>query len=121
MLVLSRKLNQTIRIGDSISVSVVRIKGNVIQLGIEAPKDVHVVRSELIERDAKQAEQPVKLPSEKGDAAQPPNSGGANSKNENESDAELGLFTALRIISESTPAHPTKHNAAQQSNLTIVT
>ncbi|MCA9161177.1 MAG: carbon storage regulator [Planctomycetales bacterium] len=103
MLVLSRKLNQTIRIGDSISVSVLRIKGNVIQLGIEAPRDVHVVRSELIERDSKQAEQPVEHQMQKGGAVRPPNSGGDHSKNENESDAALGLFTALRIVSESPP------------------
>lgn len=55
MLVLSRKLNQSIHIGDGISIRVVRIKGNSIQLGIDAPKDVHVLRSELLERDAAQA------------------------------------------------------------------
>ena len=54
MLVLSRKLNQSIHIGDGISIRVVRIKGNSIQLGIDAPKDIHVVRSELLERDARQ-------------------------------------------------------------------
>lgn len=54
MLVLSRKLNQSIHIGDGISIRVVRIKGNSIQLGIDAPKEVHVVRSELLERDARQ-------------------------------------------------------------------
>lgn len=54
MLVLSRKLNQSIHIGDGISIRVVRIKGNSIQLGIDAPKEVHVVRSELLQRDARQ-------------------------------------------------------------------
>lgn len=54
MLVLSRKLNQSIHIGDGISIRVVRIKGNSIQLGIDAPKEVHVVRSELLERDARE-------------------------------------------------------------------
>lgn len=52
MLVLSRKLNQSIHIGDGISIRVVRIKGNSIQLGIDAPKEIHVVRSELLQRDA---------------------------------------------------------------------
>ncbi|MEO8272126.1 MAG: carbon storage regulator [Aureliella sp.] len=119
MLVLSRKLNQTVHIGDNISVSVVRIKGNVIQLGIEAPRNVHVVRSELIERDAKLAEQQIKLNAEMGEAVQPPISGDDSS--ESASDAEGELFSALRIISESTPNRPTKHNAARQSNFTIVT
>ncbi len=47
MLVLSRKLNQKVQIGDDIVVTVVKVKGNVIRLGIEAPKDVRVLRSEL--------------------------------------------------------------------------
>lgn len=119
MLVLSRKLNQSIRIGDTISISVVRIKGNVIQLGIKAPKDVHVVRSELIERDAKLAKQQEKLPSEKGDAVPPSSSDEGNT--EREGDAEASLFTALRTISESTPSRPPKLNTERQSNLTIVT
>jgi carbon storage regulator CsrA len=51
MLVLSRKPNQSIRIGNNINITVVRIKGNTIQLGIDAPRDVHVVRSELLERE----------------------------------------------------------------------
>jgi carbon storage regulator len=51
MLVLSRKLNQSIRIGDNISLSIVRIKGNVVQLGIEAPAAVPILRSELLQRD----------------------------------------------------------------------
>ncbi len=118
MLVLSRKLNQTVHIGDSITVSVVRIKGNVIQLGIDAPKKVHVVRSELVERDAKQAETQAKLPGKSSDAVRPPN---GNDESENENDAESRLYSALRIISESQPMHPIKHNAARQSNWTIVT
>ena len=49
MLVLSRKPNQKICIGDSITISVVRVHGNTIRLGIEAPKDIRVMRSELME------------------------------------------------------------------------
>jgi carbon storage regulator CsrA len=52
MLVLSRKLNQNIQIGENITISVVRIKGNVVQLGIQAPPEIHVLRGELLERDA---------------------------------------------------------------------
>ena len=55
MLVLTRKQNQSIRIGDHITISVVRIKGNTIQIGIDAPRDVSVVRSELLTRDASPA------------------------------------------------------------------
>jgi len=49
MLVLSRKLNQRIKIGDSVVLTVVKIQGNVVRLGIEAPPDVHVVRDELLQ------------------------------------------------------------------------
>lgn len=47
MLVLSRKPNQKINIGSDITITVVKVKGNVIRLGIEAPRDVRVIRSEL--------------------------------------------------------------------------
>ncbi len=47
MLVLSRKQNQEIVIGDGIKITVLKIKGNTIRLGIDAPKDVKVIRGEL--------------------------------------------------------------------------
>ena len=47
MLVLSRKMLQSIQIGEGIVVTVLKIKGNKVQIGIEAPADVHVMRSEL--------------------------------------------------------------------------
>ena len=47
MLVLSRRLGEGIVIGDSIVVSVVRILGNRVQLGIEAPAHMAIRRQEL--------------------------------------------------------------------------
>ncbi len=47
MLVLSRKLDQAIVIGDDIRVRILKIKGNTIRIGIEAPDDVRIIRSEL--------------------------------------------------------------------------
>ena len=47
MLVLSRKLNEEIMIGDDIRIVVQRISGNRISLGIEAPSDVRIIRGEL--------------------------------------------------------------------------
>ncbi|MGL4464347.1 MAG: carbon storage regulator [Planctomycetia bacterium] len=49
MLVLTRKLNQKIRIGQDIVVTVVRVDGDRVRLGIEAPLDVAVQRSELVD------------------------------------------------------------------------
>jgi len=50
MLVLSRKTNESIVIGENIVVTVVDIRGDKIRLGIEAPKHVSVHRREVYER-----------------------------------------------------------------------
>lgn len=47
MLVLTRKTDEQIMIGDEIKITLVQIRGNRVRLGIEAPRDVRVVRSEL--------------------------------------------------------------------------
>lgn len=47
MLVLSRKENESILIGDQVKVTIVRIGPNTVRLGIDAPKDVSIVREEL--------------------------------------------------------------------------
>lgn len=47
MLVLSRKESQRIRLGDSIVITVVRVAGDKVRLGIDAPRDMLVLRDEL--------------------------------------------------------------------------
>ena len=47
MLVLSRKESQRIKLGDSIVVTVVKVSGDKVRLGIEAPSNVLVLREEL--------------------------------------------------------------------------
>jgi carbon storage regulator len=47
MLVLSRRESERIRVGDSIVVTVVRVSGDKVRLGIEAPADMLVLREEL--------------------------------------------------------------------------
>ena len=47
MLVLSRKPGQKLQIGDDITVTVLEVHGHVLRLGIEAPKDIRVLRAEL--------------------------------------------------------------------------
>jgi len=49
MLVLSRKLNETILIGENIRVTLLGIDGDKIKIGIDAPRDVKVFREELLE------------------------------------------------------------------------
>lgn len=52
MLVLTRKLQETIQIGDDIKITVLRTKGNTVRIGIEAPNNIPVLRGELAERRA---------------------------------------------------------------------
>jgi carbon storage regulator len=50
MLVLSRKLNESIIINGNIRVTVVGLRGNQVRLGIEAPESIAIFRNELFER-----------------------------------------------------------------------
>ncbi len=49
MLVLTRKLNETIKIGDEIEVTVLAVNGDQVKLGIQAPKSVDIHRQEIYE------------------------------------------------------------------------
>ncbi len=50
MLILTRKIGQSIRIGDEIIVKIVDIEGSQIKVGIEAPKGIAIYREELYEK-----------------------------------------------------------------------
>ena len=55
MLVLTRKLHEQIKIGQDITITIVRLHGNTVRVGIDAPKNVRVTRSELLKRIAAEA------------------------------------------------------------------
>ena len=50
MLILTRRVNEGLRIGDDVSVTILEIKGNQIRLGVNAPKEVAVHREEIYQR-----------------------------------------------------------------------
>jgi len=59
MLVLTRKAQEKIQIGDNITITVLRTKGKAVRLGIEAPGSIAVLRGELAAREAAPDEQPA--------------------------------------------------------------
>jgi carbon storage regulator len=66
MLILSRRVNEKIVIGDDIVVSVVEVRGDQVKLGIDAPRNVKVFRQEVFdaiqEENKKAAASGVQLP-----------------------------------------------------------
>lgn len=54
MLVLSRKIDESIVIGDDITIKIISVEKGIVKLGIDAPKNVSIIRNELLE-DVKNA------------------------------------------------------------------
>ena len=50
MLVLTRRTSETILIGDDIRVTVIRVDGNQVRIGVKAPRDISVHREEIYQR-----------------------------------------------------------------------
>ncbi|MGI9471049.1 MAG: carbon storage regulator [Rubripirellula sp.] len=57
MLVLTRKADEQILIGDDIKITLVRVRGNSVRVGIEAPREIRVVRGELEKRDSEPSDE----------------------------------------------------------------
>ena len=65
MLILTRRVGETVMIGNEVTVTVLGVKGNQVRIGVNAPKDVAVHREEIYER----------IKREDGDNSSQPSSG----------------------------------------------
>ncbi|NOZ87053.1 MAG: carbon storage regulator CsrA [Deltaproteobacteria bacterium] len=50
MLVVTRKVRESLNLGDDISVTIISVRGNTVKLGVEAPRNVQILRGELLEK-----------------------------------------------------------------------
>jgi len=57
VLILTRRVGETVMIGDEVAVTVLRVKGNQVRLGVNAPKSISVQREEIFQRIKREAEQ----------------------------------------------------------------
>ena len=57
MLILTRRVGETLMIGDQVSVTVLGVKGNQVRIGVKAPRDVAVHREEIFDRIQREHDQ----------------------------------------------------------------
>jgi carbon storage regulator len=63
MLVLTRKSDESIKIGENVTITIVDISGGKVRIGIDAPKEIRVIRSEVYETEKLNSAAAVSVPS----------------------------------------------------------
>ncbi len=71
MLILTRRVGETVMIGNEVTVTVLGVKGNQVRIGVNAPKDVSVHREEIYERIKREEEQGGSAPPRDAKQADP--------------------------------------------------
>ena len=61
MLILTRRVGETVMIGNEVTVTVLGVKGNQVRIGVNAPKDVAVHREEIFERIKREQDQDPRM------------------------------------------------------------
>jgi carbon storage regulator len=62
MLILTRRVGETVMIGNEVTVTVLGVKGNQVRIGVNAPKDIAVHREEIYERIRREVDQEGRSP-----------------------------------------------------------
>ena len=116
MLVLSRKVDEKILIGDDIVLTVVKIDTNRIRIGIDAPNNVHILRGELAAEPAVEASESIEfnLSEREQPFAHPQPKRGTSKPND---DSDIPAVAAKLFASETAdnPAHPTPPTLVEPS------
>lgn len=76
MLILTRRVGETLKVGNDVDVTVLGVKGNQVRIGITAPKNVAVHREEIFDRIQREAEAKAEASDKKvnAPAGEPPSS-----------------------------------------------
>ena len=120
MLVLTRKIDEQIKIGDDITITVIKLRNNQIRLGIDAPREVRVLRAELEEKETAQSATSAKTstPVESIQSAQPlqtESSRAKSSQSRIRNEVIDGLMSADEMIAKALPDSDDGDNGSSAS------
>jgi len=115
MLVLTRKPQERIQIGENITITIVRIKGRAVRVGIEAPDSVRIVRGELTADFDPPAEPPAEHRSRENESCEstkPSMRRGANRPNQNGGDDRRALTLSQNVEARVDVNRPRRSSAS---------
>lgn len=113
MLVLTRKAKQQIQLGENIVITILQVRGQAVRVGIEAPHEVRVVRSEIADKSAQAADE---APAGKSSMPRPERIEAG--RGENGPGFSSPLVGCASIVGESTGLYPFVRRRAMQKPAT---